>query len=112
MIYEGLRVCCVDVCAAAVVFDLFDFDQSGGLDADEFARMATLVNTPEPAFPGNFQNMLEGFDKCVMCVYLCVCGCVFVCVFVGVCVYVCMCVCCVVILFLLGMSTRAETATA
>jgi hypothetical protein len=40
-------------------------------DADEFAAMATLVNTPEPVFPGNFQNALEGFDK-----YACVqCGC-------------------------------------
>ena len=47
----------------AVVFDLFDFDQSGGLDSDEFARMAELVNTPDPVFPGNFQNALEGFDK-------------------------------------------------
>jgi hypothetical protein len=52
------------VCAeTTVVFDLFDFDQSGGLDADEFGRMATLVNTPEPVFPGNFANALEGFDK-------------------------------------------------
>jgi hypothetical protein len=30
---------------------------------DEFEAMTALINDPEPRYPGNFKNALEGFDK-------------------------------------------------
>jgi hypothetical protein len=48
-----------------VAFDTFDADGSGYLDIEEFETMTAMLNDPEPRFPGNFADALEGFDKYV-----------------------------------------------
>lgn len=48
-----------------VCFTIFDDDQSGWLDEDEFMKLCETVAAGSPMFPGNFKTALEQFDTCV-----------------------------------------------
>lgn len=46
-----------------VAFDTFDPGKTGAIGEKEFKRLISVVNDGKPAYPGNFKNALQEFDR-------------------------------------------------
>lgn len=44
-------------------FTTFDKDSSGTIDEEEFMDLCNTINNASPAFPGNFKDALQQFDR-------------------------------------------------